>query len=161
ATFRIHTVPPDVIGTVGIDGTPVSLTTTTPGQNMSLSFNGVAGQRISTLLQYGRSFDIACNGWTVLQPNGTTQMFSSQACNMSTFSDVLILPVAGTYTMLFNPGCIMTGTATFTIYNEPPDASATITPGGGTITLTTTTPGQNIGLIFSGVAGQRVSLFMV
>jgi hypothetical protein len=93
----------------------------------------------------------------ILQPNGTSTVYSGTACP-GLFSDVLILPVAGSYTIAFNVGGSVTGTESFTLYDLPADASATITPGGGSVTLTTTAPGQNMSLIFSATAGQRVSL---
>src|SRR2546422_422049 len=56
ATTEIYTLslhdalpilPPDVSGTIAIDGAPVTITTTTPGQNAQLTFSGTAGQRVN------------------------------------------------------------------------------------------------------------------
>ena len=69
-----------------------------------------------------------------------------------------MLPAAGTYTARVNPRGTVTGTATLALYTVPPDASATVTPGGGTVGLTMTAPGQNAQLTFAATAGQRVSL---
>jgi YD repeat-containing protein len=159
ATFTLNTVPPDITGTISVGGGAVSLTTTVAGQNMSLTFTGTAGQRISLLTQS----DVPLNGcgivMQILEPDGTTKLYSDGCLTAAPrFSDVLILPVAGTYTIQYSPGGAAIGTATFTLINVPADVSATITPGGGTVSLTTTVPGQNMSLTFNGTAGQRVSL---
>jgi hypothetical protein len=40
----------------------------------------------------------------------------------------------------------------------PPDGGGTLTPGGPSVTVTTTTPGQNARPVFAGTAGKRISL---
>lgn len=159
ATFTLTTTLPDVVGTIAANGTPVSLTTTAAGQKMVLTFTGTAAQRVSLQTQVDSGLYPGCSPLTILQPDGTTQLYLNNCANPS-FSDVLILPVAGTYTIHFNPNGTTVGTATFTLYNDPADASATITPGGSAVSLTTTAPGQNMGLTFAGTAGERVSLLM-
>jgi YD repeat-containing protein len=159
ATFTLATVL-NVTGTIAANGTPVTLTTTASGEFMTLTFSGTAGQRVSLQMVYDPSFNNRCNSWNTVEPDGTTQLFSGGTCGRNNFTDVLILPATGTYTIGFFPGGAATGGATFTLFNDPPDASATITADGTTNTLTTTAPGQNMSLTFSGTAGQRVSLFM-
>jgi hypothetical protein len=46
-TVTLYKVPPDVSGPIVVDGTGVSGTVTTPGQNVRLTFSGTTGQRIS------------------------------------------------------------------------------------------------------------------
>jgi YD repeat-containing protein len=153
--FTMYTVPPDVTGTIAADATPVSLTTTTPGQHMSLTFSGTAGQRVSLITQsnnYG-----GCPSLVIVEPDGATQLYSN-GCGDNMFSGVLLLPITGAYTIQLTQRGATVGTENFTLYNEPANASATITPGGGTVSLTTTTPGQSMVLTFSGTSGQRVSL---
>ncbi|WP_082078586.1 IPT/TIG domain-containing protein [Bradyrhizobium sp. LTSP849] len=157
-TLTLFNVPPDASGTITPGGSAVSLTTTVPGQNMSLTFTGAANQRVSLLLQQN---GFSCWNTYVLQPDGTTQVYARQDCGSGNFfSDILVLPVAGTYTIQVNPGGVNTGTITFNLYDVPADVSATITPGGGTVSLTTTAPGQNMSMTFAGTANQRVSLLM-
>jgi hypothetical protein len=155
ATFTLYTVPPDVTAPIAANGTAVSLTTTTPGQNGSLTFSGTAGQRVSLVTQINTGF--LCESLAITAPDGTTQLYSADPCG-SDFSGVLVLPTTGTYKISVDPNHNDTGMATFTLYTEPANASATITPGGGSVALTTTTPGQTGSLTFSGTAGQRVSL---
>jgi YD repeat-containing protein len=160
ATMSLFAGAPDVIGTITPGGSAVSLTTTTAGQNMRLTFTGSAGQKVSLYAQFDSGLTPGCGPLTIVEPDGTTQLYSNGCFNYSTnFSGVLVLPAAGTYTILFKPPGADTGTATYTLYNEPADASGTITPGGGSVSLTTTTPGQNMSLTFAGTAGHRISLF--
>jgi hypothetical protein len=158
-TYTLYTVPPDVTGTISINATPVALTTTTPGQAMSLTFTGTAGQKIGLVVQVDNGLYPGCTPLTIVQPNGTTQLYSNNCFNFYTnFSGVLITPVAGTYTISFKPNGMTTGTATYTLYDEA-DATATITPGGGSVSLTTTAPGEAMSLTFTGTAGARISLY--
>jgi YD repeat-containing protein len=155
-TFTLYSVPPDPSATITIGGPSVTLGTTTPGQNMSLTFSGTAGQRVS-LLTTNSSFTNCYWGTVALiKPDGT-QLTNSNLCS-GAYIDALILPATGTYTIAVNPSGADIGTATFTLYSVPPDPSATITIGGPSVTLGTTTPGQNMSLTFSGTAGQSVSL---
>lgn len=157
-TLTLFDVPPDASGTISPGGSAVSLTTTAPGQNMSLTFVAAANQRVSLAVQ---PTGFSCWDTNVLQPNGISSVYTRQDCGSGTFfSDILVLPVAGTYTIRVNPGGANVGTINFTLYDVPPDASATIAPGGGTISLTTTAPGQNMSMTFAGAANQRVSLLM-
>jgi YD repeat-containing protein len=153
ATFTLYVVPPDATGTISANGTAVTLTTTAPGQNGSLTFSGTAAQRISLVTQ--PNFCVAVE---ITAPNGTTQLYSNNVCG-NDFSGVLVLATTGTYTISAFPNHANFGSTSFTLYTEPANASATITPGGGSVSLTTTVPGQQMSLTFSGTAGQRVSLF--
>jgi hypothetical protein len=76
----------------------------------------------------------------------------------SGFIDTRTLPTTGTYTILVDPGDDASGSLTLQLYSVPADVSASITPGGPAVTVTTTTPGQNAALTFAGTAGQKVSV---
>ena len=76
----------------------------------------------------------------------------------SGFLDAKTLTTAGTYTILVDPASTATGSVTLTLYDVPADFSASITPGGSSVTATMSTPGQNGGLTFSGTSGQRISV---
>ena len=49
-TFTLYDVPPDVSGTIVLGGSSVTVTTTAPGQNAILTFNGTSGHRVSSTL---------------------------------------------------------------------------------------------------------------
>ncbi len=156
-TLVLNNVPPDVTGSITPGGSPVTVTTTTPGQNAVLTFNGSAGQRVSLLIS-GSTFPgcIAVNN-AIKKPDGTN-LTSSNLCSPSEFMDTVTLPVTGTYSIFIDPVGAAVGSETLLLYDVPADATASITPGGAPVTLTTTVPGQNGVATFSGTANQRVSI---
>lgn len=156
-TVVLHNVPADVTGSITPGGSPVSITTTVPGQNAVLTFSGTAGQRVSLLIS-GSTFPgcIAVTN-TIKKPDGTN-LISSNLCSPSDFMETVTLPVTGTYSILVNPVGTAVGSETLLLYDVPADATASMTPGGAPVTLTTTVPGQNGVATFSGTANQRVSI---
>ncbi len=105
---------------------------------------------------------LVINKW---QNQGATEWCSDRLASVGVgtggqFIDVITLPLAGTYTIIVDPQNNNTGSMTLTLYSVPADISSTITPGGSPVTVSTTSPGQNAQLSFSGTAGQRVSLLM-
>ena len=66
--------------------------------------------------------------------------------------DTKVLPVAGTYKIKLDPIGANTGSATLKLYTVPADVSTTIMKNGPTVTPTTTVPGQNATVTFTGVA---------
>ncbi|MEU8261967.1 pre-peptidase C-terminal domain-containing protein [Micromonospora sp. NPDC048999] len=154
--LRVYDVPADATATVTPGGAGATLTTTIPGQNAVLSFAGTAGQRISvqgTGGTYG-TYNATAN---VRKPDGSN-LTSNAYCGATCFIDVVTLPVTGTYTVFLNPDAAYVGAVTLQVYDVPADATATVTPGGAGVTLTTTVPGQNAVLSFAGTAGQRISV---
>ena len=157
-TLFLYAVPPDQTSTITIGGPAVTVSTTVPGQNASLSFSGTAGQKIS-LNATGATFT-GCYYMSILNPDGTALVNNAGACSPTYFSDALTLPASGTYTIVVNPGGTTTGSITLQLYAVPADGAGTITIGGPAVTVTTTVPGQNGSLTFSGTAGQRISLYV-
>jgi hypothetical protein len=157
-TFTIAPVAPDVTGTASIDGGVTSLTTTTPNQNMSLTFTATAGQRLSLLVNESSGLGGCCDDITVTDPDGATQIVATTDFFGTFFSDLLVAPTTGTYTIFLNPVGISFGTATFQLASVAPDLTATASIDGGATSLTTTTPAQNMSVTFTATAGQRFSL---
>jgi len=158
-TLTLYDVPADVTGTLTAGGSAVTATTTTPGQNGALTFAGTAGQRIFLKGTNGLTAQVLGCDVNVSIVNPDTTVLAPATCmEGSGFIDVKTLPAAGTYTVKIDPVDIATGSVTLTLYNVPADTSSSITPGGAAVTVTTTTPGQNGVLTFSGTAGQRVFL---
>jgi hypothetical protein len=146
--ISIYEVPPDVTGNISIGGS-TTVTTTTPGQNASLTFTGTAGQEISL-----RSTNSTMSASILIKkPDGT----NLGETTTEGFIDKTTLPVSGIYTIFVDPLYAGTGSTNITLYDAT-DLSGTITPGGSAVTTTTTIPGQNSKLTFSGISGQRVSL---
>jgi hypothetical protein len=135
-------------------GAPVTLTTLYPGQNARATFTATAGKRVSLRVS---GVTIPGTYVTLNKPDGTSLAYVYTGSGGG-FMDLQTLAVAGTYTILVDPSDIHTGSATLTLYNVPADASSSFVPGGAAVTVTTSVPGQNARLTFSGTAGQKVSL---
>jgi len=134
------------------------VTTTVPGQNALLNFEGTAGQRVS-LLMTNSSFGGNCVYARILDPTNTSVAFQCMTTSPN-FLEPVTLPLTGTYTLVVDPTSVATGSATFTLYDVPPDITGPITPGGSAVTVTFTTPGQNAQLTFANTAGQRVAILI-
>ncbi len=149
-TFTLYDVPADVTGTITPGGSSVTKTVTTPGQNIRLSFDGTAGQKVSVVNSMA-----AGSPWfnvSILKPDGTALTGVANS-----FIDAHTLPVTGTYTLFGNPLREDVGTITFTLYDAA-DVTGTITPGGSAVPVTISSPGQVARLTFDGTAGQKVNL---
>ena len=145
---------------IEIGGEPVTVTTSAPGENARLTFAGSAGQRISLLLTdvaIGTSNCCAARV-SIARPDGGTLLSPTYFGARGGFVDTRVLPATGTYTMLVDPQNDGVGSATLTLYEVPPDVTGTLVPGGASVGVATTTPGQNARLTFAGAAGQRVSI---
>jgi YD repeat-containing protein len=154
ATLTMYNVPADVTAAITPGGPAVTVTTTVPGQNARLTFNGVTGQRVSLKLT---NVTIPYSDVFILRPDGSTLASLSGG---NGFLDTQTLATTGTYAVLVNPRYEFIGSATLTLYDVPADVSGTIVPGGSAVQVTTTVPGQNVRLTFSGTMGQRISLLL-
>lgn len=154
AKAQLFTVPGDATDTATPGGSGVTVTTTAPGQNAVVSFTATAGQRISAKLS---DVSIAETAMKLRNPDGST--LAGPTYVSSGYKGYLeaVIPANGTYSVLVDPNFDSTGSATVTLY-APTDATGSISVNGTETTVTTTTPGQNASLTFSGTAGQRVSL---
>ena len=148
-SIRLYDVV-DAAGPIVPGGSPVTVTTTIPGQNASLTFSGSAGQRISL-----SQTNVFFWGTTIIKPDGTTLVSSS-----AVYIDLQTLPTTGTYTLKIDPSDALTGSRTLTLYDVPPDITGTVTIGGASVGVTTTVPGQNGLLTFAGTAGQVVTIHL-
>ena len=158
--LRLISVPPDVTASL-VFGQALPVSTTAAGQNARLTFSGTLNQRISLDLSSVAlsGCDVCSAKVSILKPGGTLlapRMFTT----LGTFVDPLTLPATGTYTVVLDPQTTATVDATLTLYSVPADPSYTIAANGASRTPSTTVPGQNATLTFSGTAGQRISLGM-
>lgn len=154
-TLTLYDVASDVTGTITPGGSAVTITTTTAGQNASLTFSGTAGQKVSLVMS---SVTISSSNVTIRKPDATL-LVSASVSTSGGFIDAQTLPVTGTYTIQVDPSIIATGSMTLTLY-ECPDVTGTVTVGGSAVNVTTTVPGQNGSLTFSGESGQQVTVRM-
>jgi RHS repeat-associated protein len=171
-TTTLYDVPADATASVtpaSGAGSAVALTTTTPGQNLSVTFTGTAGQRIFAQFTNNTINPDCCNRARayILRPGGTTTLDLGTQIDASAWGgvyfannnviDAVTLPESGMYTLVADPERTQTGGTTFTLYDVPPDPSVPIVIGGPPQTVTTTTPGQNLRLTFTGAINQPVS----
>ena len=145
----------DTTGTITANGSNVNVTTSTPGQNGRLTFSGSTNDRISLKVSSGPSGSVS-----ILKPDGTALGSTSINVALTSFIDTQTLPTTGTYTVLVDYSTTQTGTVTLTMHTVPADASATITAGGSSVTLSSTTPGQNGVATFSGTSGHRMCVWI-
>ena len=154
-TVQLSDVQSDVTANATPGGPPVTIATTVPGQNARIGFNGSANERISISIT-NATFPFAF--LSILKPDGSALGSSRIFGPGATFIDTTTLPSAGAYTIMLDPNGASIGSATVQIYDVPPDAGGPITPGGASVTVSTTVPGQNGRLTFSATAGQRISM---
>jgi YD repeat-containing protein len=154
-TLHLYDVPPDATSAIVPGGPNVSVSTTTPGQNARLTFSGAVNQRVSLDMSWTAGWAQA----SIIKPDGS-YLINPTWANGGGFFDVQVLPVTGTYTILIDPENANTGSMTLHLYDVPPDAVGTMTPGGPNVSVSITTPGQNARLTFNGTTNQRVSLDM-
>ena len=153
-TVNLYTVPVDATGTILTTGASTVVTNTVPGQNILYSFTGTLNQRVSLDLS-SVSIGSSPGGGTlvtILKPDGTTFYGPFSLGTDGNFMDTKVLPVAGTYKIKLDPIGANTGSATLKLYTVPADITTTITKNGATVTPTTTVPGQNATVTFTGVA---------
>jgi hypothetical protein len=135
--------------TTSVAAPPVTLTTTVPGQNASVTFQGAAGQSVS--VSYSTS-GMAATSVTLVSPSGATIAYGSGG-----FIDALALPASGTYTIRIDPPGAAVGSATVQVLGVPVDLTGSITVGGAPLTISLG-GGQNASITFAGVAGTRLSM---
>ena len=141
--------------------TPTTVNFTAVSQISLLAFDGTAGQRVSLYL----STDIQSNNRfnvTLISPTNvtlTSLSIGNGSGSYPIFSPDITLPTTGTYTVLTVVAATgNTNSLALTLYNVPPDVTATMTVGGSPLTVSTSAVGQNAKITFPGSLGQRVSL---
>lgn len=151
--------PPGVVsadvqytGRITVDGPTVVASITTANKNGLMVFDGLAGQRLSIGLS---SVTITQFFASVYHPDGTLLVVPTLYNTSGGGLDLPVLPMTGTYTIVLDPASTYTGTVTVTLSTE---VTGTITPGGAAVPITISRIGQNARYVFTGTAGQTVSL---
>jgi len=143
------------------DGDREDVTTSVPGQNAKLTFQGRAGQQMM--------FQQVASAMT-----GSIQLFRPDGSDMSVGgyyglslykgdneSGPYTLPQDGTYTFLVNPYDTQTGSFGFRVWEVPPPVTKTVdalTPEGTAVDIAIPTAGQLAHIKVQLRAGQRVSV---
>jgi len=115
-------------------------------------FDGTLGQRISLKVVPGPLSTV-----TMYRPNLKSMVSAGIGVTTSLLEPPLLSHTA-TYSILVDPTNTATGTTTLTLYDVPADFSSTITAGGSAVTVTTTVPGQNGAVTFTGTSGHRMAV---
>jgi YD repeat-containing protein len=158
-TLTLYDVPSDTTTGITAGGAAVVVTTTVPGQSAKMTFAGTSGQRVGAAITDATLTGSISNNWAdvaLIKPDGTTLTTLSNV-GASGFMGPSSLPTSGTYTLSYHPTNGAAGSATFTLYDVPPDTTAAITAGGSPVTVNTAV-GQQANLTFSGTSAQRISL---
>jgi len=154
ATLSLYGVPPDAAAAIVPGGAPVSVQTTTPGQNAAVTFAADAGDRVSL-----KAGPLCCSTRvSIVAPDGSTALAPTLMSSSGGFVEPVTLQRTGTYRIVLDPQGATTGSATLSLYEVPPDSTAPIVAGGAAVSAQVGTPGQNARLTFAGAAGQVVSL---
>jgi RHS repeat-associated protein len=134
-------LPPDVQGTIPSNGTQITSTITTPGQNASFGFEASGGEKI-----YVSTGGVPC-GWTAVgvlfAPDQS--VVTSLWQNAGDINRVTLPSQSGTYSVYVNPAQICnawTGNFSLRLWFIPADATGEVTIDGATVNLAVTTPGQ-------------------
>jgi hypothetical protein len=147
--------------TITANGTPVTATTTTGGENANLTFAGTAGNRIAMRI-YAVTMSPKPNTGikvSIQKPDGTTLASPFDVGSAGTWMEPVTTPVTGTYKLVLDGQSTYKGKATVALWTVPSDANGgSTTPGGAAVPLAMGTPGMNGSFQFAGTAGQRVSL---
>jgi hypothetical protein len=105
-TLTLYLVPADFSGSVQIGGTPpLTVTTTVPGQNASVTFGANAGQAATVKVTNNAMGSVTVS---LISPGGSTLTSStSSAANFNLTSQTNLSQ--GTYTISINPAGTNTG----------------------------------------------------
>jgi hypothetical protein len=152
-TVKVFDVPDDPAPALTIGGDPVTLTTTTPGQNAQPTFQADGDQRIRLSLT-----DTSIGEAVVLSifAPDATRIVSEFLTAPKDILDLVLLPAAGEYRILVDPEKEDVGSTTITLIDVPADPTPRVTIGGKPVTITTTTAGQNAQPTFVAKGGQRI-----
>jgi len=158
-------IPQPVTASIVADGPPITVAIPASGQIAKVTFSGTAGQRVSLKMnnvKIGQSYaDVV-----VTDPQGNyinddfaypEWFFDGGFLDIERLIDTMTLPVTGTYTITVYPD-LSSGKLDLQLFNVPSDVTGTILPDGQPVSITTTVPGQDARLTFTGTAGQRLSL---
>ena len=154
---RLYTVPADQSSTGTLGGAAIPVSITTPGQNARITFSGTQNHKLSINLTGGTLSGTVSSGCTLttLAPGGSLFAGRNDCYSASNFFDLGVLPSTGTYTVVIDAAGNTTGNTNVQLYDDT-DVNLSIAADGTSNTVTTTVPGQNAYLNFSGTSGQRI-----
>jgi hypothetical protein len=150
------TLSEDLSPPTSING-PALILTNRVGQNARLLFSGTAGQWVSLGASDTTIGAVNCcttSTVAIYKPDGTTLLTPYQFYQAGAGTPSVLLPTTGTYSFIVDPYNAVAGNVTITLSE---DLSPPISINGPAVILTNRV-GQNARLLFSGSAGQWVSV---
>ncbi len=149
--MTLWSVGNDPANTATLDGEPVQIAITDPGQNGSFSFTANAGDRVALTLQASTLSD-----YMLRSPTGLVSSLGASSTTL--FSDSFVVNETGTYTVQVDPRGAGVSEFTFQVFTVPSDLSVETAVGAAQpASLQLLTPGQNGTFTFEGTAGQRIA----
>jgi RHS repeat-associated protein len=129
-----------------------------PGQEAKYTVSGSAGEEVSLKVSEFTGFTRTVElEWQ----NPANERMTEKGFSGNGFMEPVEFPTTGTYTLIVRPGSLNTGSLKLTAYNATAlTGSITPTTGGESKTITTTVPGQDANLTFSGNSGEEISLIL-
>jgi hypothetical protein len=106
-TVALYTVT-DLTGTVTVNGSAAPFTTSSPGQNINVTFSGAASQTVrGSTTTPGSS---VCATLKIVRQDGTTVVSSYTGCGTTITMPATLLPAAETYHLIVDPSGTAVGT---------------------------------------------------
>jgi RHS repeat-associated protein len=142
---------PDQSGTTSVNGTPASVALAKPGEQAVVSLAGTAGQEVFTQIAFTGS-PAQCGSADLQDTASGVVNFASGCLNSPpVFIDDTSLPDSATYQIVVTPSGGYTGTVKVTVTTVPAPLIATGTYSGAAVKVTTTEPGQDAVITYTGV----------
>jgi YD repeat-containing protein len=155
-TLNLYTVPADTTASITANSSPVTLTTTVPGQNGIASFTGTSGQRMSLWVT-----NVSSGSTSIALRDPSSAVLSSVSPSIfGAFMEPVTLAASGSHSILMDPAGANTGSVTLRLYDIPADVTGSVTVNGGGVGVSLTGPGQKASYTFSGTASQQITVSM-
>ncbi len=139
-------------GTLTLDGTPMTSTISTIGQNALYTFTGTTGQWVNLGMT---SVSITSVTVTLWKPDGTPWTWTTVGTSGGSLDAPPALPTTGTYTVTVNPTAQYTGSMTLTLSTE---VMGSVTINAAATPVTISRAGQNARYTFVGTASQQATV---
>jgi YD repeat-containing protein len=150
---------PTITAPISIDGAPVTVTTTLPGQPIQFVFSTTNANQNIVVQPLNFTFPSGAPSWTVTGPTLASTAGDYVSYGNFYYGQTVTLASAGTYALTVVPVGTDTGSVTLQLQTKPPPLTGTISIDGGAVTSTTTASAQDIMLTTTTTSlNERVSV---
>ena len=115
--LQIYDVPADISGTLTAGGSALTVTTTTPGQNARITFQGSSSEQVFLIAS---SVAIGGTGWSqlsIVKPDGSTLVSPTWVNGNGKTFDTVTLPSSGAYTIIVDPESANVGSIVLRLFH--------------------------------------------